>query len=340
MKMMKKLLDNVNKGWKKYPMEQPAIEVSVGSGVHTLLTITTNQLHLHSTTFRSSLTYKQSIYFEDMTIGELNAQLKTMGYGAEVISSDDSTSCLQLMPVENVVLFPSGRINVFTSPLWKALYPVSRLLEEAEGNVENAIRQMYATSTRGRWLDYWASFFALKRATGEDDLSMARRIFMTIVNLKTNDIAIEELLKFSIKTEARVVDLEPSKFEVQIEPDYITYKLLSDEIIDSVKGAGIDFVYHYIKNLEEHYPAYMTDKIGSSFAHMDSKAIEVTLDGANLFENIYGWKLRKWSENEVGFTLNSSKLNVDSLELVRSLTEGGSMTMTDSSGNVVQSLTF
>lgn len=314
MKMMIRLLENLNRSWNKLAIEREAMKVSQGSGVHTLLTITSNQLYLHSYTFRSSLPSKQSIYMEELTIEELADTLIGMGYTVTFEGSiDTSQMCLTLLPVENVPITTAGSVYIYTSKLWKTLYPVARILEEADFDTDEAIKQMYATSTRGKWLDYWASFFNIKRLSGEDDKTMARRIFMTIVNLKTNNLAIEELLSYSFQTEARITDTEPAEFQVQVAPEFIAYKTLTDDIINSVKGAGIDFFYHYLKTLEENYPSYIKDKTGKALKDQDVH--EVVLSGEVLFEPKYGYRWNTKTEDN-GFDLNQDTLNSTGLDMV------------------------
>lgn len=284
MKMMRKLFQHVGKSWDKAPKDVPVIQIQKGTGLHTMFTIEANQLHFHSMSYNTDLPIKQSIVLEELTLEELVETINSMGYVAsltsEVIKYNlTARKSFTLMPAKNVSIIMPAQMKTFTSKMWEMLYPIARLLEEADYDMDKAIAQMFATATRGKWLDYWASFFNIKRNYGESDSLLARRIFMTLVNLKTNNIAIEELVQYAVQSDAKVQDVEPGLFEVVVSPEFMDKSTILHPIIQSVKGAGIDYFLNYAKEYTEDYRSFVQDLTGEEFHHIDKMTVSTDWTG-------------------------------------------------------------
>lgn len=325
MNMMNRLFDLVGKTWSRAPKDVPALTLRRGSGSHIRFTVDDYHLHFHTMGFHPNLPIKQSILLDGLTLTELVASIELMGYEAELTSEATvagltGRSALTLLHSTNSSLDGEAHIYTFTSKLWETLYPIARLLHIAEGDIDNATRQMFADSTRGSWLDYWASFFSVRRVPGESDTSLASRMLTSINSLKTNNIAIEETLRSALLEDVTVRDSEPALFDVELLPAFISQKELTDQLIASVKGAGIAFAYNYLDKSEEHYPAYLQDKIGKPASTAESLALTT---GFN--EHTYGWR----SVGELSlFLINQSRLNQERLGLRYVLRDEGAVELT------------
>lgn len=315
MNMMNRLFDLVGKTWSRAPKEAPVLTLRRGAGSHIRFTVDSNHLHFHTMAYHPHLPIKQSILLDGLTLDELGATIRQMGYEATVTPEAyalglTGRSAVTLLQEANTALDGGATLQTFTSKMWEVLYPIARLLEATEGDIDLATRQMYADSTSGSWLDYWASFFSIKRAPGEPDTSVASRMLSSINSLKTNNIAIEELLRNALLEDVVVRDTLPALFEVEVLPAFISQKELTDELIHTVKGAGIAFIYNYTDRDEEHYPSYLKDKIGKPA----NKADELWVD-TGFTESTYGWK--RWDDQGelTSFLINQSRLNHQRLGL-------------------------
>jgi hypothetical protein len=306
MNMMNRLFDLVGKTWSRAPKDVPVLTLRRGTGSHIRFTVDDTHLHFHTMGFHPNLPIKQSIVLDELTLTELTATIQQMGYEAELTSEAaiaglTGRNAVTLLQSANNPLDGEAHLYTFTSKLWETLYPIARLLHIAEGDIDNATRQMFADSTRGKWLDYWASFFSVRRVPGESDTSLASRMLTSINSLKTNNIAIEEMLRSALLEDVAVRDAEPALFEVELLPAFISQKEMTDELIAAVKGAGIAFAYNYLDKSEEHYPAYLQDKIGKPASAADNTLALAT----GFTEHIYGWRTDELSH----FLINQSRLN-------------------------------
>lgn len=308
MRMMKRILDNVGRSWDRLPKDVPVIRIQQGAGVHFMHTIEGGQLHLHSMPYSRDIPVKQSIVLEELSLEELVDTIRTMGYVAHITSEAVSSGlalrkAFTLMPVRNLSIMLPADITTFSSKLWETLYPIARLLEDTDNDMDKAIEQMFATSTRGRWLDYWASFFHIKREYQEDDSLLLRRMFMTIANLKTNNIAIEELVQFAIQDEAKVTDVSPALFSIAVEPKFIGKDDTLHAVIRSVKGAGIDYFLNFTNKVGEDVRAHFKDRVGVDFKDTDVQSGEARFTIMN--EDRFGYKPNR---DFPAFRTNKSKL--------------------------------
>lgn len=273
---LQKILDNVGRSWNKIAGEIPAIAISSGSGTHTMITLDDTSLYFHSVSFRSDLPVKQTVTLAGLTLNTLAQLLASMGYGANVAPGAGNLGATCLIPVENCSI--PVALTAFTSPIWQMLYPLHRLLAQVDSDTDEAIRQMYLTSSRGSWVDYWSSFFNIRRAIGELDDDLIKRIYVKIFRTKTNNIAIQEALKFHTNTDAQVNDYAPAQFQVISDPDKFMNNVdLMHTIIMEVKGAGIDYFIDFMKSYSEDYKKFVADREGVTFTKSDISLILPTL---------------------------------------------------------------
>lgn len=274
MKALRRLLNELSRSWFLDPKTIPTLFVAKGEGAHTKMTIRDGELYLHSVPYYPNIPNKQTIALDDMTFQELADLLNIMGYTtvftAEATKKNlPSSSALNLYEVDNVSFAEGHTFDAFTSNLWRVLYPIARILSEADMNVDSAIEQLPLPSAKGRWLDFWVGFFKIKRLDGESDELLLRRTIMTIANVKSNNVAIEELVSYYINATVSVEDYAPSYMEIVIEPQFMDSASKVRDIVDLLKSAGVDYFLNYAKKYEESYPSFFRSKNGRTFRDMN-----------------------------------------------------------------------
>ena len=273
MNMLKRLLNTVNNVWNTQAKEKPLFTLRKHNGAHAMVTIEGSQLHLHSSKYHEALPYKQSIVIDELTIAELIPIIEGMGYRVEMAPNGAkylSEGAVILMPRRDIPITDGCPITVFTSNVWRMLYPVARLLEIVEGDAELAMQQMYLRTSRSKWLDYWASFFSIKRFIQESDEALIKRIIMLLVNPKTNNRSIEELLKLMLNLDAEIHDIvgfegnptQKALFEVRLDAEAMTITEATDKLLMKIKAGGVYYFYNFYKAFVEDYNSYLIDKTG------------------------------------------------------------------------------
>jgi hypothetical protein len=283
-RILRKLLDNLGDVWNKLPKEVPFLTIDRGTGTHTMMTVDEGTLYFHSAPFRSGLPQKQSITLKSMTTQELLDIIATMGYIVSLTSEAqekglDVHKPFILMEVENVAM--GKTLTAFTSNLWRTMYPLYRVLRQAEFDTEQALKQLQRQLADGEWLDFWASFFSIEREPGETDNNFVRRFTMWLFNPKTNNVALKELLAYRLQdTDFDVRDKAPLQFEVYLGTKYLDQGTADlHKIIQESKGAGIEYFLNYVvPTYAENYQLAAADFNGKPFA--DLATISVALDKA------------------------------------------------------------
>jgi hypothetical protein len=222
-------------------------------------------LYFHSLPFREDLPVKQTVVLDGMNISDLVTTIASMGYGATLLDeSYASRKANVLLEIRDYTL--TTTLQAFTSNTWKLLYPLYRILVQAEHDVEKALRQLYLGSATGKWLDYWATFFAIKRDAGESDNDFVRRFMMQLFNPKTNNIAIRELLVYRLKNTGAVdvTDDSPNTFKVTVDPLYFDNSDDLNKFIMDVKAAGVDYFLSFsVSPFTENYLVYLANANGA-----------------------------------------------------------------------------
>lgn len=288
MRILGKLLDNLGDVWNKLPKEVPFVTVGRGTGQHTHLTVDEGSLHFHTFTFRSELPQKQTIALKGMTTADLLATITSMGYTAVLTSEAqamgvDQNAPIVLVEVENVEL--TSTLVAFTSNLWRTMYPIYRVLRQAEFDTEQALRQLYRPLATGEWLDFWASFFDLTREPNETDNNFVRRFTMWLFNPKTNNVALKELLSYRLQdTNIEIQDETPLTFSLLIGTKYLADAGDLHKILRESKGAGIEYFLNYLAPIyNEDYRLWLSDQTGQAFETLDKPTTTPTKTVAESF---------------------------------------------------------
>lgn len=278
MKVLDKILANLTNIWNALPKDVPALIISQGTGQYPYVSVDAGsaQMYFHAGTYYDGIPAAQVITLDGYTLDQLRDVINSMGYVATLTSEDPTNdndysvkSSASLMEVYNQPLTPAT-LSVFTASTWKFLYPIARAVSEWERNTGDSIPQLVATLATGTWLDYWATFFTTQRTSGETDNSLRTRIFMNLANLKTNNVALAELVAFAVKGKVTVKDVSPGLFEIDIDPSYMNTAADVHNIIRSGKAGGIKYYLNYtgLYNYEDYRAAYKTVH-GVDFANSD-----------------------------------------------------------------------
>ncbi|MFS8214831.1 hypothetical protein [Paenibacillus sp. S29] len=246
MRILRKLLDNLGDKWNKLPKEVPFLTLGRGGGQHSRVTVDEGMLYFHTAPYRPELPDKQSVNLHGLTAAELLPVIRYMGYTAELapeILRLDAVP-LALLEVENLSV--DSTLNAFTSNVWRRMYPVYRVLRKAEADTDLALLQLDRNMASGRWLDYWGSFFGLQRRPGELAESFRRRFTMWVLNPKTNNVALQELLAYQLGESGgvEVYDKDPAVLGVRLDAKYTesadALSAFRDILLEN-KGGGIAF---------------------------------------------------------------------------------------------------
>jgi len=283
MNVLNKVLANLTSKWNTEAQDIRAITIAKGTGKYNLVTVTSTQLYFHSTSYQANMPTSQSIYLDDYTIGELITAINKLGYIANLASeataqSYDSMKACTLMEVTGIPLSGIPTLTVFTSTLWQLLYPIMRAVEAWGINMDNSIPQMYANVTGGTWVDYWATFFNVQRTNGQSDEAVRKNMFMNLADIKTNNIALAELVSLITKSKVSVIDVSPGIFEIEIGLSYMSSAVDVHTIIDSAKGGGIKYYLNYtgVASTEDYKAEYKTVH-GSDFASSADAGVSVAM---------------------------------------------------------------
>ncbi|WP_025684585.1 hypothetical protein [Paenibacillus maysiensis] len=246
MRILKKLLDNLGDKWNKLPKEVPFLTLGRGTGPHSMMTVDEGVIYFHSAPYRRELPDKQAVKLHAMDTAGLIEAIRRLGYVADLEPETIRQDAVPLALIEVTNIPIDSTLNVFTSNVWRRMYPVYRVLRKAEADTDLALLQLDRNMASGRWLDYWGSFFGLQRRPGELAESFRRRFTMWVLNPKTNNVALQELLAYQLGESGgvEVYDKAPAVLGVRLDAKYTeSGEVLSAfrSILLENKGGGIAF---------------------------------------------------------------------------------------------------
>lgn len=342
--MLRKLLNTINLQWAKKSRINKTLKINRGTGSYPFLTVRESTLYFHmyqQVESFATASYVQEVVLEGMTVEELVTTVQQMGYSVDTADAERlglmEESALILMDTVGQPIDNGADIYAFTSNWYRVLYPIHRVLTKFDGDVNRAIEELTLPSARGEWLDYWVSFFRIKRLPDESDDLLLRRAMLTLSNAKSNNTAMEELISYYIATEAKVLDNAPSQIEVRVDPQFMNSATKVRDIIVLLKSAGVDYFLNYQKGFEDSYPVFFRDRYGETFGTRNASydTVDVTLPVYTEDYLFVPIELRK------GFALNSNNLNGDRLlsRPDKRVIENLGMTLTDgATGAIIQQM--
>ncbi|KAF6569109.1 hypothetical protein G9G53_22740 [Paenibacillus sp. EKM206P] len=246
MRILRKLLDNLGDKWNKLPKEVQFLTLGRGSGLHSMVTVDEGVIYFHSAPYRMELPDKQFVNLQGLDAAGLIGAIHDLGYIADLTPGTIRQDAVPLALIEVTNIPLDSTLNAFTSNVWRRIYPVYRALRKAEADTDLALLQLDRNMATGRWLDYWGSFFGLQRRPAELSESFRRRFTMWVLNPKTNNVALQELLAYQLGESGgvEVYDKAPAVLGVRLDAKYTeSGEVLSAfrSILLENRGGGIAF---------------------------------------------------------------------------------------------------
>lgn len=133
-----------------------------------------------------------------LTLQGLQTALSSIGLsGGEVTWNGSATL---LVPGQSGQVSAGGTLHFygFTSPLWAILRPYDRELRIAQASGDTHAEQLILTSSQQYWVDFWGSYFGVRRRSGEDDTPYIERIIAEVFRARNTKLAIEQGIKDSL----------------------------------------------------------------------------------------------------------------------------------------------
>jgi hypothetical protein len=223
-----------------------------GEGTNHYVTIENGKLFVANMPYRiENVSFEgdnsvRTFVLDGKTITEAIAEVSTAtGISITWVGASSSTfgseSAILLMDVKNMHIGGAQPLVLLAidSNLPRFLYPFQRALTMLDVHTNLALEQIPLTTARGSWLDYWVSYFKLRRLPDESDELLLRRALITITSAKSNNVAMEEIVSFYIDAVVKVLDYAPSELEVRVSPQYMDSASKVREIIDLLKSGGV-----------------------------------------------------------------------------------------------------
>ena len=208
-----RLLEGLHKHYDKDADILQAFEISyVGAGTFAKYTIFDNEMRIitdvPSDNFRIDL--------DSLSILDLSNVINShASYTATAPSSthEDLTASSLIERNEHDINHPKEkRLMLHQSLTWDILKAFSSELSRSNLSIDEGLNQMNFQISEGVWADYWGqTIFGIARIPGESDFDYTRRVLSTILLIKVNNRAIENLLKelttfFEATTDIRIID--------------------------------------------------------------------------------------------------------------------------------------
>lgn len=134
---------------------------------------------------------------EGRTISSLIAELQNHGFEVPYFNPDmlGRAAHTLLRGSKSQDETNGDHMVAFSSLLWCIYAAFGAELDEAEYQIEQALRQMVITQAEGDWLDVWANLYGIPRTGDETDSALQARIPDEAFALRVNGLAIEERIR-------------------------------------------------------------------------------------------------------------------------------------------------
>lgn len=141
---------------------------------------------------------------EGKTISEIAAEVAaTSGYSATVYGFGDK-SALRLVDAQGD---RTGRLFVFQNPLWAIFKAMAMEMRRAGEAVQEGVRQIVLSGSEGIVANYHGAHYGITRKTSEGDARYGQRILWNVKLPKSNNVALEAVLRYFLGIDCSVIDL-------------------------------------------------------------------------------------------------------------------------------------
>lgn len=145
------------------------------------------------------------IDLRSLTIQQLADTLDEIDLGLVIeVTAYGSKSALRLLDCTNDT---TAQMWVYTNPVWAILKGWALELMDAEKALKEAIRQMSIVGANSYVQDYWGSFADILRNSEELDSVYGQRVLAEIKEPKSNNRALERIIKKVMNLDTEVIDL-------------------------------------------------------------------------------------------------------------------------------------
>ncbi len=121
-----------------------------------------------------------------------------------------STRALTLLDGINTPAASNGNhLFAYTSLVWAQMDAYARELQDAANSIVDMLRQMRLDLAEGEWSDFWLSqTIGGRRISGESDAELDTRIISTILRVKCNNTALENIVLEQTGVSVDIIDID------------------------------------------------------------------------------------------------------------------------------------
>lgn len=145
-----------------------------------------------------------------LTIGQLATELVENGYSATADPAYDQLAATTLVDGHGDGIQVGGAdIGGYLSPLWQFLRAMALGFELLQDDMAALAAQLDLRRAGGIWLDWWGELYHVPRLAPEDDDRYRKRIIWSVTRPRSNNTAIEAILRDLYETDVYVNDEYP-----------------------------------------------------------------------------------------------------------------------------------
>jgi hypothetical protein len=141
----------------------------------------------------------------------INISTITVGGLVEIINSTSFVATLSSPDHNNLLarglLFDGEWFSYPSTLLYQELQTYTWTLEESIAQRQAAEKQLYAHTAEGSWLDYWLSYFSLRRFQSENDSAFFTRGVAELFSPKVNNKALMKIISKAVTYYVDVKDM-------------------------------------------------------------------------------------------------------------------------------------
>jgi len=95
----------------------------------------------------------------------------------------------------------------YSSLLWVLIDTAAKELKDAKDQIIEMLKQMVIKTSEGEWADEWGSYPRIPRLSAETDLDYTTRIIVEFLRIRSNNLALEQLIEDQTGVSVSIKDL-------------------------------------------------------------------------------------------------------------------------------------